>query len=171
MAPSARSYGTAAQVAALARRLANATTGAFDANTNPTLATVESWIDTVSATLNVSLAGVGFSIPIAQEDAKAALASIVVEAVADLAMFANNGGRFFTDQALARGVSPMKVIRSEMAQWVEDQADGLELLGANRTRSSSAGVLSRDSDESGNPTAPIFQRTGFGNDFRDWDGS
>jgi hypothetical protein len=168
MAVDPRSYGTTAQVAALTRRYTTPA-GVYDASTNPALTTVEGWIDEASATLNLMLAGAGFAIPVTQADALKALAAIVVEVVAERCHAANSAGRFFTEHALERGVSPMRVLRQEMAQWVEDQADGLELLGANRTRSSSAGVLSRDSDESGNPTAPIFQRTGFGNRFEDWD--
>lgn len=170
MAVGANSYGTVDQVAALVRRYtANGSFGIV--GTNPTVAIVESWINTVSATLNVSLAAAGFVIPISQADAKAALAAIVVEAVADLCHAANSAGRFYTERALERGVSPMKVIRQEMGQWVESQADGLEMLGATRARASTAGILFRDTDESGNPTAPIFQRSGFGNEFEDWDGS
>jgi hypothetical protein len=167
MTTGANSYGTAAQVAALAIRYT--TSGAFTTTSNPTLVTVEGWIDQVSANLNVALAGAGFAIPITQPDAKAALGSVVVEAVADLCHAANSAGRFYTERALERGVSPMRVIRQEMSAWVEEQADGLELLGATRTRASTAGILSRDTDESGNDTFPIFQRDGFGNAFKDWD--
>jgi hypothetical protein len=177
LAPSANSYGTAAQVAALTRRYT--TNGVYVdpvvgppavAGTNPSLTTVEGWIDSISSTLNVILAGAGFSIPITQETAKAAIAAIVVEAVADLCHAANSAGRFYTERALERGVAPMRVIRQEMSSWVEDQADGLELIGAVRTRASTAGILYRDTDEGGDPTSPIFQRNGFGNRFNDWSG-
>lgn len=165
----ANSYGTVDQVAALVRRYT--ASGEFTPTTNPALSTVDGWLSIVSATVNVTLAGAGFQVPITQEDARAAIAAIVVEAVADLCHAANSAGRFYTERALERGVSPMKVIRQEMAGWVNDQADGLELLGATRTRASTAGILFRETDESGNPTAPIFQRSGFGNEFKDWDQS
>ncbi len=93
----------------------------------------------------------------------------MVEVVADLCHAANSTGRFFTKAALERGVSPMRAIRKELAEWVEDQADGLELLGATRTRSLTAGILCRDTDEAGDATFPIFQRDGFNNKFTDWD--
>jgi hypothetical protein len=169
MAVGANSYGTAAQVAALTPRYTKAGEFKADGTTNPTLATVEGWIDSASATINVCLAAAGFSIPVTQADAKAAVAQVVVEAVADLCHYANSSGRFYTERALERGVAPMKVLRQEMADWVEAQADGLELLGAARTRASTAGILFRDSDQRGNPTAPIFQRDGFANRFEDWD--
>jgi hypothetical protein len=161
----ANSYGTVAEVQALTPRYQT-----YSTTTRPTLAQVEKWIDNASATLNVILAGAGFQIPITQADAKAACGQIVVEAVTDLCHAANSAGRFYTERALERGVSPMKVLRQEMKDWVEDQAEGLELLGATRTRASTAGILFRDGDESGNATAPIFQRSGFGNTFQDWDG-
>jgi hypothetical protein len=166
MAVGANSYGSVAEVQALTPRY-----GVYSTTTRPTLAQVENFIDKISATLNVILAGAGFAIPIVQADAKAACAQIIVEAATDLCHAANSAGRFYTERALERGVAPMKVIRQEMAQWVEDQADGLELLGATRTRASTAGILFRDTDESGNSTAPIFQRSGFGNTFTDWDGN
>jgi hypothetical protein len=167
MAVGSNSYGSAAQVAALTRRYT--TNGVYDGTTNPTLTTVEGWIDSASATINVGLAAAGFTIPITQADAKAAIAQVVVEAVADLCHYANSSGRFYTERALERGIAPMKVLRQEMAGWVEEQADGLELLGAGRARASTAGILYRDSDQGGSATSPIFQRDGFGNRFEDWD--
>lgn len=169
MAVGANSYGTADNVAAITLRY---TAGGLynQYGTNPKLSTVESWIDQISATLNVALAAAGFRIPITQADAVLALTGVVVPAVADLCHAANSAGRFFTDRALERGVSPMVTIRKELSAWVEEQADGLELLGATRTRPTTAGVLYRDQDEGGNDTFPIFQRDGFENTFTDWDG-
>jgi hypothetical protein len=162
------SYGSLSAVAALAPRYTNA--GDFDSNTRPTRAQVEEFINRASSTINVALAAAGFAIPITQADAKEAVAGIVIEAVVDLCHAANSAGRFFTEQALERGVSPMRAIRGEMSAWVEEQAEGLELLGATRTRASTAGILYRDTDEDGDGVGPIFQRKGFGNRFTDWTG-
>jgi hypothetical protein len=167
MTVGANSYGTVAQVAALTRRYTDG--GSYDGTTNPNLVTIEGWLDSWSAQMNVYLAGAGFAIPVAQADAKAAIAEVVVEAVTDLCHSANSAGRFFSQRALENGISASKVLRKEMADWVEAQADGLELLGATRTRASTAGILYRDSDNSGDATFPIFQRDGFGNRFEDWD--
>ena len=144
-------------------------TSAYTTGTRPTLAQVETFIDNASATLNVMLAKAGFSIPITQASAKAACGQIVVEAVVDLCHAANSTGRFFTDRALDRGESPMRVLRQDMVDWVDDNAAGLELLGATRTYSALAGIAYRDTDNSGNETFPIFQREGFSNTFTDWD--
>ena len=160
MAIGANSYGTAADVAALVPRYTTA--GAFGSATRPTLTQVEGWIDSASATLNVILARAGFSVPITQTDAKAACAALVVEVVAEMSHAANSAGRFFTDRALERGVSPMRVMRQEMADWVELQAPGLQALGATRTTSLLGGAAYNDEN------TPIFQRTGFGNQFEDW---
>lgn len=166
MSISPRSYGSVPEVAALTRRYTNG--GAYDATTNPTITAVEKWIDHVSAILNTSLAAEGFEIPLKQADAKVACAGIVIEAAADLCHAANSAGRFFTDTALARGVSPLRAIRREIDEWVKEQAAGLESLGAARSRTLLGSILSRDTDESGEDIFPIFQRKGFGNTFTDW---
>ena len=163
----ANSYGTVAQVQALTPRYLNSLM--YTTDTRPTLAQVETFIDNVSATLNVFLAREGFSIPITQASAKQACDQIVVESVVDLCHAANSTGRFFTDRALERGINPIAAIRQDMASWVEMMAPGLEELGATRTHSLLDGVAFRDSDNSGDATAPIFQRKGFGNTFTDWD--
>lgn len=162
MAVGANSYGSAADVAALVPRYTSS--GSFLTTTRPTLAQVESWIDSTSATLNVILARSGFAVPISQTDAKAACAAIVTEVVAELCHAANTTGRFFTDKALERGQSPMRVLRQEMADWVEMQAPGLESLGASRTTSLMGGAAYNTD------ATPIFQRAGFGNTFEDWSG-
>lgn len=168
MTVGARSYGTAADVAALTHAYINVS-GAYDATTIPTLAQVEGWIDQVSGVMNTALAGQGFAVPVTQADAVLAIKSFVVEAVTDLAHAANSAGRYFTDAALQRGVSPMASIRKEILSWVESFAEGLESLGAARTGETGGGeVLFRANDEGGNEITPIFQRKGFGNSFDNW---
>jgi hypothetical protein len=137
----------------------------FTATTRPTLTQVERWIDTASATLNSLLAKAGFRIPISQADAKMSCDQIIAEIVTELCHAKNNTGRFFTDRALERGVAPMKVLRQEMADWVEANAVGLANLGATRLIPDAGQVAFRDTDESGDEIHPIFQRDGFGNSF------
>ena len=62
MAVDANSYGTAAGVAVYAPMHANSS-GTFDASTDPALATVEAWIDQLSAAANLELANYGYSTP------------------------------------------------------------------------------------------------------------
>jgi hypothetical protein len=165
MAIGANSYGSTAGVAGLTQRYVDTSTKLFTTGTRPTLATAENWIDSASATLNVALAAQGFSIPVTQADAKLSLDSIVNEVCSDLANASNSSGRFFTDRALTSGISPMRSVRKELMEWVEQNAAGLESLGATRSRSLLDGILVRDTDESGREVEPIFQRGNFGNEF------
>jgi hypothetical protein len=153
------SYGSAASVAALTPRFAS--NGSFDSSTRPTLGQVESWINMASATLNASLANVGFNVPVSQTDVKLSLDMIVVEVVADLVQAANSSGRFFTERALAAGVSPMRAVRKELDDWVSLMAPGLEGLGATRGKSALDRILFRDVDENGKDIIPIFQRDDY----------
>lgn len=163
------SYGVPGDVAALTRRYTTA--GAYDATTNPALATVEGWIDRVSDTLDVLLAEAGFVVPVTQAKAKNLLAGIVIEAVADLCHAANSAGRFFTDRMLERGKSPMQIIRTEMADWVQEHATGLEAIGVPKGGGAAgAGRIDfRNGDESGQQVDPLFQRKAFGESSRNWD--
>ena len=163
----ANSYGSVAEVQALTARYLSS--GSYTTGTRPTLVQVEKFIDNASATLNVLLAKAGFAIPIADTDAAAACGQIVVECAVDLCHAANSTGRFYTDRALERGESPLRVLRQDMADWVDDNAAGLELLGATRTYSGLSGIAYRDSDNGGDATNPIFQRDAFGNSFQNWD--
>src|SRR3990172_4827717 len=91
--------------------------------------------------------------------AKPSLSGIVVEAVADLCHAANTAGRFFTDRMLERGKSPMQIIRTEMADWVQDHSAGLEAVGVARGGGAAdpGRLLFRDTDTAGNPVEPLFQ--------------
>lgn len=169
MAVGANSYGTAADIQALTNAYLNAA-NAYDTTTIPTLAQVESWIDQISGIVNTALAAQGFSIPVTQADAVLAIKSFVVECVVDLAHAANMAGRYFTQQALERGVTPMASIRKMAADWIVSFADGLESLGAVRTGDTSGGeILFREHDEAGDEITPIFQRKAHGNVFQNWD--
>lgn len=167
MAISPRSYGTVAEVAALTNRYTNV--GVYDASTNPTETTVENLINSVSATANTVLARAGFVIPVTQEDAKLEIAAKVVEGVVDLCHAANSSGRFFTEKALERGVSPLRVIHFEMQHWAEDMAAGFAALGAARATPDAGQVAYRETDNSGDVVPPLFQREGFSNRSQDWD--
>ena len=128
MTVSINSYGLASDVAAMTPRYLSS--GAFTTSTIPSMTQVEAWIDQVSASLNVALSASGFVIPVTQADAKLACAGIVVNAVADLAHFANSAGRFYSDKALEGGISPWKSIYDEMNAWAASMTPGFILLGA-----------------------------------------
>jgi len=167
MTVSARSYGTAAQVAAMTPRYA--LSGAFHVATRPTLEQVEIWIDQVSAVVNTLLAEAGFTIPITQADAVLMLAGIVVSACADKAEYANRAGRFWTEQAVDRGISIEKTLRNEISDWINTHAKGLENLGAARAQESGSEIFFRETDNAGETVVPLFERKAFGDRTQEWD--
>lgn len=171
MTVGANSYGSAAGVAAYTRTYMSgaAVAGVYDTLTNPTLAQVESWIDEVSAVANTGLRAAGFSVPMTQADSVAALRGMVQQQVAELVAYSRGVGRFFSDRAQNSSLSAFGTLRKEMLDFISQNADGWEALGASRAASERNEIGFRDTDEAGDPTAPIFQRKGFGNTFQDWD--
>lgn len=167
------SYGSVAGVAALAHTWTTDDTfldaDAYQEGTNPTLTTVESWINQVSATLNTALAKYGFIVPLTTQRGILAADSIVETLVADLCGYANSKGRFMTDRFTQKGYSVWRAIRDDLDAWVLEYAPGLEQDGAQRVASNIDEIGFRDADQCGNLTAPIFQRDAFGNKFTDWD--
>jgi hypothetical protein len=164
-------YGSAAEVAALVPRYTSS--GEFlsadlSPTTRPTLEDVERFLDRISGLVNTYLAQEGIVVPVAEPIGKAAIDELVIEAAVELCHVANSAGRFFTDRRL-RSKSPMRVIREELAAWVDDHAAGLENLGAGRDTSLAGQIAYRDTDQAGEETHPIFQRKGFGNRFDNWD--
>lgn len=160
MTVGANSYGNADDVAALTRRFT--ANGSFTTSTIPTLAQVEGFLDTMSAWLNVCLARNGFKVPVTQADAKEVLAGMAVEAAGDLVQAANSSGRFFTEKALERGLDPLRILRRELSEAIDQQSVGFEALGAERTEGKLGSIAYRDSDEDGDEVQPLFQRKGFG---------
>ncbi len=167
MSVSARSYGTAAMVAALAPRYANS--GSFDTTTRPTLTQVEVWIDQMSAFVNTLLAEAGFTIPITQVDVVNMLAGLVCSAVSDRCEYANRTGRFWTETAVDRGISIEKVLRAEISDWIGAHAKGIENLGAARASETGSEIAYREADNAGDPVVPLFQRKAFNDNVTDWD--
>ncbi|MGH9158202.1 MAG: hypothetical protein ACRD1K_20730 [Acidimicrobiales bacterium] len=160
------SYGTPEEVASLVPRYT--ASGAFNTTTRPSLEQIERYLDRVSGIVNTLLAQEGFTVPIADPIGKSALDQLTIEAVVELCHLTNSAGRFFTDRTL-RSQNPMRIIREELANWIDEHSAGLENLGAGRSTSLAGQIAYRDTDESGDPTFPIFQREGFGNRFDDWD--
>ena len=160
MAVGANSYGTAAGVAALAGVWTN--DGVFDGSTRPTITQVETFIDNISAIVNVLLAEEGFSIPISQTDSVQMLKQFVEESVADLCAYSNGAGRFYADRIIERGLAPTQIITKDFTNWISLHSIGLENLGANRTTSNLDAIGFRESDDDGNDVDPLFTRNSFG---------
>lgn len=81
MALGANSYGTVAEVLALTRIYLRGQS-AYNSTTRPTLTEVETFIDRTSGVLNLALATAGFTVPVAQADAKLACDDWVVRIAA-----------------------------------------------------------------------------------------
>jgi hypothetical protein len=170
MALLTNSYGDVDEIAALVPRYANSVVE-FDTSTRPSLLQVESHCDQVSAMLNAVLATNGFAIPVTDADAVLLLDLFVNQEVASIAEGINGSGRFGPTKA-SSSASPggrFALIMADVESFVENNALGLERLGATRTYDPIAGISFRSGDEGGDDTAPIFQRDAFGNKFKDWD--
>lgn len=130
-------YGTVGDVADLAKIWTN--NGEFldpdlydNGATNPTLSTVERWIDKVSASMDVALSNQGFIVPVEVPTAVETISLMVVSLVTDLVNNANSSGRFHTEKAVERGQAPMVVIRKDLTDWVVENTPGLVNLGVPR---------------------------------------
>lgn len=155
-------YGNALGVGAYCRNLASS--GTFTTTTNPTLSTVENWLEQISAMLDSALSTQGFVVPLENGNAVNAASVIVEQLVADMAKGANSTGRFFAEKTLNNGMSMWKMIADDLLAWVEMMAPGLEEMGAERgdTNINTIGYKSGDTEY------PIFQRDAYGNKFTDW---
>jgi len=163
----ANSYGTVAEVAALTPGYTES--GDYDTTTRPTEAQVERFIDRISAVLNVILAGLGFSIPISQEDAAMMLAEFVTDHAAYLCHGVNRAGPYAPGSEQLRGRSPFEIIRKEAEAFLENHAAGIEALGATRSSHMSDGLACRTETDSGTTLEPPFQRLMMGGAITDWD--
>jgi len=169
MAIDDNSYGTLAGVGAMVPMYSD--DGAFTASVRPSSGTVEAWIDQVSSLLNVMLKKERFTIPVEQADAVKTLTLFVETEVADLVLAVNGSGRFGPNakDKNVRQRGRWATILDDIKDFVESMAFGLEEMGVERPETDSDGIGSRDQDEGGDDTFPIFQRKGFGNSFHDWD--
>lgn len=169
MAIGANSYGSVEEVAALVQRYTN--NGAFEGSTRPTEAQVEKFIDRVSAIVNTLLAEQGFAIPVDEADPKLVLDDFVVAQAVQLCHAANGAGPYApgSEELRASRRSPFEIITREAASFIEDHADGLEALGADRTRRLTFGLQARTTDDAGDEIHPMFQRKQVGHRVTDWD--
>jgi hypothetical protein len=163
----ADSYGTVQGVAAYVRVYTE--DGVFSTNTNPTANTVARWIDQVSDIMNLCLADKGFSTPIVQVDAVSSISMVVEQLVSDLVAAANSNGRFFSTRFTDSGLSITSMMRKDVCDWVEANANGLESSGVPRTAGTLGHIGTRGVDNAGDEIFPIFQRKQHGNRFQNWD--
>lgn len=168
MAISANSYGSTAGVAALVPRYQDET-GDFSTETRPTLAQVETFIDQVSAILNMILASEGFAIPVTETTTKDALDLFVNEETAAICEGVNGSGRFGPREKTGTPPSRFSIILKDVKQFIESVSAGMERLGASRTYSITSVIGYRGTDADGNSIAPLFQREAFNYSTENWD--
>ncbi len=162
-------YGTADGVAAYAKPYAtgghfydaDCLTCLVDEETNPTLSEVNNWLTQLSNTLDVVLAGEGFTVPITETKCVSMITAMIEQMVGDLVQAANGCGRFFTNRAQEFGAVPMMVIRKELVAWANDNASNLAAAGAARGASARDEIATKEN-------TPIFSREAFGNVFDVW---
>ena len=131
------SYGTPDDVAAIAR-IHSRDGHWYDENedydikgTNPTLATVTTWLDNISAQMDIALGSEWFVVPLdlnTSPIAYKAVSQYVCGLAADLAHLANG---------IEREVSPLGKILQDMTKWVQQNADGLVQDAVRQTPSPS----------------------------------
>lgn len=164
----ANSYGSTAEVAALVGRYTSS--GSFSSSTHPTTTQVEKFIDRVSAICNALLAEAGFDIPVDEADPKLVLDHFVVDHVHLLCHAANGAGPYAPgSEALRRVSSPFQIIWNEAANFFAEHAQGLEQLGASRSRHMTYGLKARTVDDNGDEILGPFQWKQVGHEIVDWD--
>lgn len=136
MAIGANSYGSVAGVAALAYRWTNEQE-TFDSTTEPSLAHVESWIDQVSAMMNVALANCRYStFPITIAIITDMLDGYVNQTVATICEGRHDIGRLgptaLTNNVNGSVRSMWAVVGGEAATFIKDNCDAFEYLGLDR---------------------------------------
>ena len=141
MTISANSYGSIQEIAQMVPRYAD-DIGTFNDTTNPRGKAVENMIDRVSGLVNSYLSTLGFSVPITQADAKAAMDNIVVETVATMVEGVRGTGRYSPKNKAIAERGQWAIISQEVRTYLDDIATGLENLGAARTGERTMGTVS-----------------------------
>lgn len=153
-------YATPDSVAALVPRWAN-TSGYFDATTRPTMGQVARWLGEVSGMVNVILANSGFAVPVTEMNSRMMLDLFVASEVASIADGVNGSGKF--GQTLKQNNrSRFSIIVEDFRSFLGEISFGMAELGSSQSASSLGSFGFREIDNSGNETAPLFQREQFG---------
>lgn len=168
MAVGTNSYGTVAEVAALSKRYTSS--GTFTTTTNPTEAQVERFIDRVSSIVNVILARLGFTTPVVDVEARPAIEEFVIQEVVQMVLACNGAGLFAPGSEALRKRTPFQIILDDAQSFFEDNAVGLENLGAARPSGGlTFGLAVREVDDAGDDLEPPFGWKQMGNVPVDWD--
>jgi hypothetical protein len=130
-------YGSVAEVVTLCRLVMQGQS-TFNSTTRPTLTEVEGIMDRVSGVLNLALANQGFSIPVAQADAKLACNEWVVKRTAQTVFLAQPYADFDAD-------SPMDSLYAGLEQaateFIDANEKGFKVLGVPVSQAETAGMV------------------------------
>lgn len=126
MTLSANSYGTSEKVAGYVPRYA-ASSGDFDASTNPSKARVEGIIDRVSGLVNAYLKSLGFTIPLTNADNVLAMENIVVEISATAIDGIRGSGRYAPNSKAIANRGMLAVLNEDIMAYLDAIAEGLEV--------------------------------------------
>lgn len=162
-------YGTAANVAALTPRFADAGTGLFTTTTRPTLAAVENKMAQLSAMIDALLAENGYTVPVTDSDVTPMLAAFVEEQTASMVIQTNGSlvqGPITSSNGAVMGW--WSYMTREVKDFLGTVVNGLERMGATRSSGISTAISFRETDSAGNEIAPLFQRGAYGNVVKDW---
>lgn len=125
MTLAANSYGTTEKVAGMVPRYA-ASSGDFDASTNPTKARVEGMLDRVSGLVNAYLKALGFSVPLSNSDNVLAVENIVIEVVTEMVEGVRGSGRYAPNSKAIAAGGMVAVLNADITGYLDAIANGLE---------------------------------------------
>jgi hypothetical protein len=69
-----------------------------------------------------------------------------------------------------RATTPTRIIMRDAELFISEHADGIEALGATRTRGLTYGLGCRTENADGESILPMFSREQMGNEVEDWTG-
>lgn len=127
-------YGSIAGVAALATTYTqdgefyNVGSPYLEEGTNPPLGTVEEWLVSIRAYMDLALMEAYFVTPVSESASPVAYRAIseyVNSLTADLVAARNSHGRFFTDAAQNSSLTRWAQIQKDLREWVDQHADAL----------------------------------------------
>lgn len=160
MAIASYAYGSVEGVAVQARRFTNAAS-TFDDSTYPTYEQIETWLNQVSAILNTVLNTHNITTPITDTELLEMMKLFVDSEVAAMVNGVNGAGRLGPTSNTVKDVGMHSAVQYDVQNFVSSNVLGFERMGATRT-STTAEILSRQYDEDGNETFPIFSRDSLG---------
>lgn len=160
MALASYAYGSVDGVAVQARRFTNAAS-TFDDSTHPSHEQVETWINEISSMVNTMLNNHNIDTPITDAELVTMLGSFVNSEVAAMVNGVNGAGRLGPSSKTVQQIGIYGAIQYDIQTFIDKNVVGIARMGATR-ESPVSRILTRQFDEDGNETFPMFSRDSFG---------